>query len=85
MTTPHFPEVPPACLHAGCHPGRCTYDRRPVVGAAGHSSLCDYVQYPDDPDKECYCPTPEEAAEQRRYEAAIAEGEPPEPYWVTPS
>lgn len=51
--------------------------------AAGHSSRCDYVRTPGDPDNECYCPTPEERAEQRRYDAAVADGDPPEPYWVT--
>lgn len=50
---------------------------------AGHSPRCDYVTTPGDPDNECYCPTPEERAEQRRYDAAVADGDPPEPYWVT--
>lgn len=48
-----------------------------------HSSQCDYVRTPDDPDNECYCPTYEERAEQWRYDEAVASGEPPEPYWVT--
>lgn len=52
--------------------------------AGGHSWQCDYVRTPGDRDNECYCPTPEERAEQRRYEAALADGEPPEPYWTTP-
>lgn len=52
--------------------------------AAGHSPSCDYVRFPDEPLKECYCPTRAERAEQQRYDRAIADdGEPPEPYWVT--
>lgn len=48
-----------------------------------HRPQCDYERTPGDPDNECYCPTPEEAAEQRRYDDAVRDGEPPEPYWVT--
>lgn len=48
-----------------------------------HSSRCDFVRTPGDPDNECYCETVEERAERRRYEDAVADGEPPEPYWVT--
>lgn len=52
--------------------------------AAGHSWRCDFVQMPEAADKECYCPTAEERAEQLRYERRVEEdGEPPEPYWVT--
>lgn len=31
-----------------------------------HLYNCDYIRYPDDPDKECFCPTPAEARAQAR-------------------
>lgn len=34
VTTPHFPEAQSACLHAGCHPGRCVYATPHVLEVA---------------------------------------------------
>jgi hypothetical protein len=85
MTTAHFPEDLPQADNqpANLAAAAAYWTGRPGGEGGNHYSRCDYVRYPNDPDKECYCPTREEAAEQRRYDERVAAGDPPEPYWVT--